>query len=104
MSKNPERKRLLLSNPLLLFLMIKMMTKKMMKTYPLVKNVRRMYNKAKFKNQRRWQEKDENKIVCYNCRKSGHVIVITRYKDQTLYLQEALQKGLEGNMGFRERL
>jgi len=41
----------------------------------LVKNVRRMYNKAKVNNQRRWQGKEDKKIVCYNCRKTGHVIV-----------------------------
>ena len=40
----------------------------------LVKNVRRMYNKAKFNNQRRWQDKEEKKIVCDNCQKTGHVI------------------------------
>ena len=39
-----------------------------------VKNVRRMYNKAKFNNQRKWQKKEEEKIVCYNCQKPGHVI------------------------------
>ena len=41
----------------------------------LVKNVRRMYYKAKFNNRRRWQGKEEKKIVCYNYRKPGHVIV-----------------------------
>ena len=40
----------------------------------LVKNVKRMYKKAKFENRRRWQEKEEKKLVCYNCRKLGHVI------------------------------
>ena len=33
----------------------------------LVKNIRTMYNKAKFNNRRRWQGKEEKKIVCYNC-------------------------------------
>ena len=33
----------------------------------LVKNVRRMYNKAKFNNRRRWQGKEEKKIICFNC-------------------------------------
>ena len=40
----------------------------------IVKNTRKMYNKAKFGNRRRWQGKGEKKIVCYNCRKSRHVI------------------------------
>jgi len=40
----------------------------------LIKNVRRMCNKAKFNNQRKWQGKKDKKIVCYNCRKPGHVI------------------------------
>ena len=34
----------------------------------LMKNVRRMYNKAKFNNRRRWQGKEEKKIICFNCR------------------------------------
>ena len=40
----------------------------------LVKNVRRMYNKTKFNNRRKWQDKEDKKIVSYNCRKPGHVI------------------------------
>jgi len=40
----------------------------------LMKNVRRIYNKTKFNNQRRWLGKEVKKIVCYNCRKPGHVI------------------------------
>ena len=40
----------------------------------LVKNVKRMYNKAKFNNRRRWQEKIDKKIICFNCRKPGHAI------------------------------
>ena len=40
----------------------------------LVKNVRRMYNKAKFNNWRRWHGKKDKKIICYNCWKPGHVI------------------------------
>ena len=40
----------------------------------LVKNVRRMYYKAKFNNRRRWQGKEEKKIVSYTCRKPEHVI------------------------------
>ena len=32
----------------------------------MMKNVRRMYNKAKFEN-RRWQGKEEKKLMCYNC-------------------------------------
>ena len=41
----------------------------------LVKNIRRTYNKAKFNNRRRWQEKEDKKIICFNCRKPGHMIV-----------------------------
>ena len=40
----------------------------------LVKNVRRMYNKAKFNNRRRWQRKEEKKIICFNYRKPGHIV------------------------------
>ena len=40
----------------------------------LVKNVRRMYNKAKFNNRRCWQGKEEKKIICFNCRKPGHIV------------------------------
>jgi len=40
----------------------------------LMKNVRRMYHKAKFNNRRRWRGNEERKIVCHNCRKLGHII------------------------------
>ena len=40
----------------------------------LVKNVRRIYNKAKFNNKRRWQGKEDKKIVCYHYQKPGHII------------------------------
>ena len=40
----------------------------------LVKNVRRIYNKAKFQNKRRWQDKEEKKIICFNCQKPGHIV------------------------------
>ena len=40
----------------------------------LVKNVRRMHNMTKINNKRRWQEKEEKKIICFNCRKPGHII------------------------------
>ena len=40
----------------------------------LVKNVRRMYNKAKFNNRRRWQGKEDKKVICFNCRKPGHMV------------------------------
>jgi len=40
----------------------------------LVRNVRRMYNKAKINNRRRWQEKEEKKIISFNCQKPGHII------------------------------
>jgi len=41
----------------------------------LMKNVRKMYDKAKFENRTRWQGKEEKKIVCYNLRKPEHIIV-----------------------------
>ena len=40
----------------------------------LVKNVRRMNNKAKFINRRRWQGKEEKKVICFNSRKPGHMV------------------------------
>ena len=41
----------------------------------LVKNVRRMYNKAKFQGRRRWQGgKEERKIICFNCQRPGHIL------------------------------
>ena len=40
----------------------------------LVKNVRRMYNKAKFNNRRRWQEKEDRKVICFNCQKPDHMV------------------------------
>jgi len=40
----------------------------------LVKNVRRMYNKTMFNNRRRWQEKEDKKIICFNCQKPGHMV------------------------------
>jgi len=40
----------------------------------LVRNVRRMYNKEKINNRRQWQEKEEKKIICFNCQKHGHII------------------------------
>jgi len=40
----------------------------------LVKNVRRLYNKAKFNNRRRWQGKEEKKIIYFNCWRPGHMV------------------------------
>ena len=40
-----------------------------------VKNVRIMYNKAKFNNKRWWQGKKDKKVICFNCRKPGHIVV-----------------------------
>ena len=40
----------------------------------LMKNVRRMYNKAKFNNIRCLKGKEEKKIICFNCRKPGHIV------------------------------
>jgi len=33
----------------------------------LIRNVRRTYNKIKYNHRRRWQEKEEKKIICFNC-------------------------------------
>ena len=41
----------------------------------LVKNIRRIYNKAKFNNRRRWQGKEDKKVIYFNCRKPGHMVV-----------------------------
>ena len=41
----------------------------------LVKNVRSMYNKAKFNNRRRRQGKENKKVICFNCRKPDHMVV-----------------------------
>ena len=44
----------------------------------LVKNVRRMYNKAKFQGRRRWQGgKEERKIIYFNCQRPGHIVAVT---------------------------
>ena len=40
----------------------------------LMKNVGSMYKKTKFNNRRRWQGKEDKKIICFNCRKPGHII------------------------------
>ena len=40
----------------------------------LLKNVKRMYNKAKFNNRRRWHGKEDKKVICFSCRKPGHMI------------------------------
>ena len=40
----------------------------------LVKNVRMMYNKAKFNNRKRWQGKEDKKVICFNFRKPGHMV------------------------------
>jgi len=40
----------------------------------LVRNLRRMYNKANINNRRRWQGKEEKKIICFNYRKPEHII------------------------------
>ena len=48
----------------------------------LVENVRMMYSKSKFNNRLRWQEKEEKKIICYNCRKPKHVADCSETKDK----------------------
>ena len=41
----------------------------------LVKNVKRLYHKGRFNNRRgRWEGREERRGICYNCRKSGHII------------------------------
>ena len=62
----------------------------------LVKNIRRMYN-IKFNNKKRWQGKEEKKIICFNCRKPGHMVVDcpeTKSKPSTSkkpYIKKALK-------------
>ena len=34
-----------------------------------------MHNKAKFNNRRRWQEKEDKKVICFNRQKPGHMVV-----------------------------
>ena len=69
----------------------------------LIKNVGRMYNKAKFNNRRRWIGKNEMKIVCYNCLKSGHVIAeCTDTKSNPVHPRNSIKEGFESNMGFGE--
>ena len=41
----------------------------------LVKIVMRMYNKAKFNNRRRSQGKEDKNVICFNCRKPGHMVL-----------------------------
>ena len=49
----------------------------------LVKNVRRMYNKAKFQGRRRWQGgKEEKKIICFYCQ-NGSAVLIGSESDPT---------------------
>ena len=58
----------------------------------LVKNIRRMYNKAKFNNRRRWQGKEDKKVICFNCRKLGHMVMdCSEIKSKPSNLQEALE-------------
>ena len=33
-----------------------------------------MYNKTKFNNRRRWEGKEDKKVICFNRRKSGHMV------------------------------
>ena len=40
----------------------------------LVRNVKIMYHKKKLNHRRRWEGKEEKKIICYNCRKPGHIM------------------------------
>ena len=40
----------------------------------LVKNVKRMYKIVKFNNRRRWQGKEEKKIICFNYPELGHIV------------------------------
>ena len=41
--------------------------------YLLMRNVKRMYRKNKLNYRRRWEGKEEKKIIYYNCRKPGPV-------------------------------
>ena len=40
----------------------------------LVRNVKRMYRKNKLNFRRKVEGKEERRIICYNCRKPGHIM------------------------------
>jgi len=40
----------------------------------LVRNIKRMYRKNKQNFRRKFEGKEERKIICYNCRKPGHIM------------------------------
>ena len=40
----------------------------------LVRNVKRMYRKNKLNFRRKLEGKEERRIICYNCRKPGHIM------------------------------
>ena len=40
----------------------------------LVQNVKRMYRKNKLNFRRKFEGKEERRIICYNCRKPGHIM------------------------------
>ena len=44
----------------------------------LMKKMRRIYDKTKFNNRRRWQGKEKRKIVCYNCKKPETSLLIAQ--------------------------
>ena len=76
----------------------------------LVKNVRRIYNKAKFNNRRKWQGSEDKKIVCYNCRKLRHVIaecLKNKAKPTTFkkpYKKKALKATWDSESKFEEEV
>jgi len=76
----------------------------------LVKNVRRMYNKAKFNNWKKLQGKKDKKIFCYNCRKPEYVIaecLENKAKPTTfkkLYKKKALKARWDLESEFEEEL
>ena len=40
----------------------------------LVRNVKRMYRRNKLNFRRKFEGKEERRIICYNCRKPGHIM------------------------------
>ena len=63
----------------------------------LVGNVKKMYHKNKLNHRRRWEGKEEKKIICYNCRKPEHIMAecpdfknkISSMKQKKLFVKKA---------------
>ena len=55
----------------------------------LVRNVKRMYRKNKLNYRKRWEGKEEKRIICYNCRKPGHIMADCPDFKKKIFLLEA---------------